>query len=84
MLEIVMTKLLAHFPFFMCGSVSGGKMNYTRIIEAVMIAALTAFATGYVTTKLLEQKMISVETRMDKFESKFDKLISDFYEPRRR
>ena len=84
MLEIISMKAaIGHIPFLI-GVTGMQKMNYTRIVEALIIAALTAGGTGYITLKLLEQKSDVIEQRVDKIETKIDQLVKDLYEPRRR
>lgn len=77
-----MVKMIEYIPFFLGVAGGGPKMNLPRIFEAVLIAAVTAGVTGFVTLKVVEQKALWIEARVDKIEIKIDKLVNDLYEPR--
>ena len=49
--------------------VPGAKVNYQRLIEAIVIAVLTAGVTTYTTTKVLEVKISALEQRLVAAES---------------
>ena len=53
-----------HLPFMLSAlatAVPGAKVNITRIIEALVIAAICAIATSYMTTQKLDMKLNQFE-----------------------
>lgn len=59
MLEIPGVKLLV-------AMVSAAKdISGTRILEALIVAAITTLATGYIAVRILEEKTSSLSQRMD-------------------
>lgn len=61
------------------GAVTG--VSKQRVVEAVIIASVTALATSFVTTKVLEQRTSALEKRMDEYEGRqerrYDALQGD-------
>ena len=82
-LETNIVRILEYIPFLIGATGGGSKMNVPRVAEALLIAGITAAATGFVTIKVVEQKAVSIEARVDKIEIKIDKLVNDLYEPKR-
>lgn len=48
--------LLEHLPFFI-GAAGSVKMNYTRIVEAILIIILTTIGSSYFTTNRVMDKL---------------------------
>ena len=69
-----MDKLLVGIPFV--ASINGRPaLNYTRIIEALIIAVVAGGLSGYIAVQKLE-------LRMDMIEKKVEKVFNDIYRPR--
>ena len=73
--ENVKEFLLHSIPFMAMTGV-GGKAQFSvvRIVEAFIIAAVTAAAVGYMTLTVLDY-------RMEQIEKKVDKIYNDIYKP---
>lgn len=48
------------------------KINATRIAEALVIASITATATGYVAVQVLDERVKALDKRMDSVEKRSD------------
>lgn len=54
----------AFLPFMLATTIPGAKVNVARIVEALVIAALTGAVSVYGVTKVLETKIVSLEQRL--------------------
>lgn len=66
-----MPERIKEFMPFMIGaiaSVPGAKVNMSRVLEAIIIAAITGMVSTYGVTKVIETKMDMVIKRMDNVE----------------
>jgi len=52
----------------------GPQLNTTRLIEAFVIAAFTALASGYVTGQVMEERLAALTKRVDKVEESAEKV----------
>ena len=72
---IIGNHILEHAPFLV-GATSGSVVNTTRIIEAVLIAGATAMLTSVLTTDKvsarLEERIVAMQSRLDRCESLHD------------
>lgn len=54
-----------HMPFFLSvASARAGQINGQRIVEAIIIAAISAVASAYITTARLEERMSLMTTTL--------------------
>ena len=69
-----------YLPFM---AVVGGqpKMNFARIFETLLIAAIVGLMTNYITVQKLGLVVEEVKRDMSKIERKVDKLYDDIYRP---
>lgn len=67
---------LQYIPFFgmVLGGGKNGKQLITRLTEAVIIAVMAGYISSYITLKV-------IEIRMDSVEVKVDKIFNDIYKP---
>ena len=73
---------LAFIPFLMVVKGSGGyKVNYTRLIEAGIIALITAGLSGYILVQKMDIEMGHLEKTVERIDKKVDRIIDDIYKP---
>lgn len=67
--------ILEHIPFLAAAvrpDSGDGKINYTRVVEALLIAGMTALATSYQTAEKvstrLDERIAALTVRMDRAE----------------
>lgn len=65
--------IIEHIPFLI-GAVGHVKVNYTRLIEALIIAIMTAFGTSYMTVERLTIKYEALNDRVNSVEKTVDHL----------
>lgn len=71
-----------HAPFSRAGESSQGhKVNSTRIVEAVLIAAITALVSYIVTIPKLEQKIENQADQLKDIREELRAMRQDFYVP---
>lgn len=64
--------MLTSIPFMMILSASDRRqirMNWARILEAAIFAVIGGLLAGYVSVKVLESKMLTMEHQVDKIET---------------
>lgn len=61
------------FPFILS---AGGtvKMNWTRLLETLLIACITAFITMYATQGVIENELKHINKSLSKLESKVERV----------
>lgn len=72
---------IQYVPFM--AMTTGGRptMNFARIIETLIIAAIVGLIANYMTVQKLSEKMNSMNDKITKLERTTDKLFSDIYKP---
>jgi hypothetical protein len=61
-------------PFTVEANQTPPRMNTTRLIEALVIAAFTALATSYVATARLEERINAQQRQLDRIERSIDRM----------
>lgn len=83
---LIGNQILEHAPFLV--GATGGGVNTTRIVEAVLIAGATAMLTSAITTDKvaarLEERIVAVQARLDRCENLADANIVAHAEMRER
>lgn len=60
------------------------KLNATRIAEALVIASVTAAATGYVAVQVLDERVRTLDKRLDAVEKRAEERYGNIQEDVRR
>lgn len=85
-----MRRLLENIPPdslpFVAASTAGAahRISVQRVIEAVIIGAITAGLSTYVTVQVLDERMKSINARIDRIEHEADRRVSAIQEDVRR
>lgn len=58
------------------------RLNGTRVFEGIVIAALTAMASGYVTLRVIESELAHMQKDINDNKTWILKFRDDFYAPR--
>ena len=66
-----MMEILSGIPFLLATE-TGIKPNYTRIVEALVIVAITAFFTAQLTVSKIEVKLAYLEGQNTRMESRLE------------
>lgn len=70
-------------PFMTMQTAGAAKhISLVRIIEALVIAGVTAAVSSYATVSVMKVEMGFMNARMGSLEQKFDKMQADLYVPR--
>ncbi len=68
-------------PFFLTAGQSQSKMNVARIIEALIIAAITAGIVLYGTVQVIGAEMKAMQKDIQRVERSVGEIKRDFYKP---
>jgi phosphate/sulfate permease len=66
------------------GAVGAQRWNGQRILEAVIIAAITAGATSYAMVKVLDERTIAITDRINRIEEREERRYRELQEDLRR
>lgn len=70
--------VLDHVPFFLSvASARAGQINGQRIVEAIIIAAISAVASAHITTARLEERMSLMTTTLIDLRSDMRRIESE-------
>ena len=71
---------LSCLPFML--SINGKPViNTGRIFEAIIIAAIVALLGSFITIKVIEERIININSRLTTIDTKVDKIYADIYRP---
>lgn len=80
----MLERLAESAPFLLALSAPPVKFSTQRIVEAFIIAMMTALASGYVTVKILDERTEALAKRMDRVEQAADARYGSIQEDLRR
>ena len=69
-------------PFVQANGGGPSKPAWTRIIEAVLIAGLTAFATSYANQKVMQAELVNIKMDIGEIRAEQKQIRRDLYIPR--
>lgn len=77
----LINQVIQYTPFLTM--TTGGKptLNFSRVIEALIIGAVVGLVASYMTVQRLEVKMDAMVDRIDTVEERTEKIYGDIYRP---